>query len=698
MSRLGITRTRAVRGLSVAVLGLVALAPAASGSRAGADAADRWNAAPSPTAVVGYRSQAALARVLRLHPGLVLRRIPALGVAEILPRAKPQFFANATADLRGIDYVEPPVARMDDSEPALAPSAANLPGGVLEWQYAAARMDAVPSSVLRAASAITIGVVDTGADVTAPDISAKAPLTHSVVNGGQAVRDAIGHGTFVAALAAGSITNNDGIAGFGGDARLMIVQASATQGAFSDFDEAAAIVWAVDHGARILNLSLGGPDTSTTERKAIDYAVAHGALIVAAVGNEHDQANPVEYPAALVQPVGSDGRGGTGLSVGASDTDGNRAPFSNTGSHLSLVAPGVNVLSALSTVGANIGYVKVPVPGATGGIYAFGSGTSFAAPEVSGAAALVWAANPALTAQQVAQILKETASNRGGWNNELGYGVIDVAAAVARASGRQESGGAVPSRSAAQLTLQGAADGGRIRLTWIGTAAERVLALGARRDGPDPHRAPFDKADIGRVRGPRGSHLRICRRGARCRRRPHGRVEHGHGRRVRSEGGSDADLVAGGRGRSPHRRPHSVPHTTRRIGAGRRPQNPDRGLRRRQMAGGGRRDHERGRAGNLEVLARPGHLPRPGPLLGSARPGRRREPDGFGPSELGLRRARCARRVRAGARRSARSPCRSGVRRRSSTGRPRRGRRAASPFPPGCQGSPCAARRAVPGR
>ena len=486
MSRLGITRARAIRGLLVAALGLVALAPAASGSRAGADAADRWNAAPSPTAVVGYRSQAALARVLRLHPGLVLRRIPALGVAEILPRAKPQFFANATADLRGIDYVEPPVARMDDSEPALAPSAANLPGGVLEWQYAAARMDAVPSSVLRAASAITIGVVDTGADVTAPDISAKAPLTYSVVNGGQAVRDAIGHGTFVAALAAGSITNNDGIAGFGGDARLMIVQASATQGAFSDFDEAAAIVWAVDHGARILNLSLGGPDTSTTERKAIDYAVAHGALIVAAVGNEHDQANPVEYPAALVQPVGSDGRGGTGLSVGASDTDGGRAPFSNTGSHLSLVAPGVNVLSALSTVGANIGYVKVPVPGTTRGIYAFGSGTSFAAPEVSGAAALVWAANPALTAQQVAQILKETASNRGGWNNELGYGVIDVAAAVARASGRQEGGGAVPSRSAAQLTLQGAADGGRIRLTWIGTAAG-AYSLSVR-DGTGPTR------------------------------------------------------------------------------------------------------------------------------------------------------------------------------------------------------------------
>ena len=478
MSRLGLTRTRVVRGLSVAALGLVALAPAASSSGVGAGAADRWNAAPSPTAVVGYRSRADLARVLRRHPGLVLRSIPALGVAEILPRAKPQFFATATADLQGIDYVEPPVVRMDDSDPALEPSSASLPGGVLEWQYAAARVDRVPDSVLRAAAAITIAVVDTGADITAPDIAAKSPVTHSVVTRGQVVRDTVGHGTFVAALAAGSITNGDGIAGFGGDARLAIVQASASQGAFSDFDEAAGIVWAVDHGARILNLSLGGPDTSTTERKAIDYAVSHGALLVAAVGNEHDQSNPVEYPAALVQPVGSNGRGGAGLAVGASDSDGNRAPFSNTGSHLSLVAPGVNVLSALSTAGANIGYVKVPVPGARSGIYAFGSGTSFAAPEVSGAAALVWAANPSLSAQQVAQIIKETASNRGSWNDELGYGVIDVAAAVGRASGRAETGAAV--------TLRGAADGGRIRLTWAGQGA-KAYSLSVR-DGAGPAR------------------------------------------------------------------------------------------------------------------------------------------------------------------------------------------------------------------
>src|SRR5437868_3326809 len=81
---------------------------------------------------------------------------------------------------------------------------------------------------------------------------------------------------------AGSVTNGEGIAGFGGDARLIVIKAGPGDGSFSDVDESNAIVYAVDHGARIINLSLGGPATSTTERKAIDYATSHGALVVAA--------------------------------------------------------------------------------------------------------------------------------------------------------------------------------------------------------------------------------------------------------------------------------------------------------------------------------------------------------------------------------------------------------------------------------
>jgi subtilisin family serine protease len=170
---------------------------------------------------------------------------------------------------------------------------------------------------------------DTGADLAAPDLAAKAPVTYSVRTRSTAVSDSNGHGTFVASLAAGSSSNGDGIAGSSGDARLMVIEAADRHGSFTDIDEAAAIVYAVDHGARIINLSLGGPTTSSTERRAVDYALAKGALLVAAIGNSHGGGNPVEYPAALLPPVGSRGVGGRGLSVGARRGRA-RASFSNT--------------------------------------------------------------------------------------------------------------------------------------------------------------------------------------------------------------------------------------------------------------------------------------------------------------------------------------------------------------------------------
>ncbi len=498
MHRLRLTRKQLVRGLSLTVVGLAAIAPAASSSRSGQDAVSLWEAAPSPTAIVGYTSKADLKRALKVHPGVVLRTIPALGAAEILPVTPPRYFATATADLKGIDYVEPPVIRRRFAEPGLERVSAQS-GGVLEWQYPAARVDAVPDSIKRAASSVTIAVIDTGADLAAPDIGTKAPTTYSVVGAGRDVRDTVGHGTFVAALAAGSDTNGDGIAGFGGSAKLMVVQASRSQTAFTDFDEAAAIVWAIDHGARILNLSLGGPDTSTTERDAIAYAVKHGALVVTAVGNEHAEDNPVEYPAALVQPVGSNGRGGTGLSVGASDETGARADFSSTGSHLSLVAPGTRVLSAISSTAPNTGYARVAVPGAAAGIYAFGSGTSFATPEVAGAAALVWAANPQLTAQQVAQILKDTASNHGVWNDATGYGVLDAAAAVSAATDGGQSPAPVtpkPAPAAAAATPPTARS-----TTGAARASASTLALGvSTRRG----RAPLELVVRARLVAPGG--------------------------------------------------------------------------------------------------------------------------------------------------------------------------------------------------
>jgi subtilisin family serine protease len=321
--------------------------------------------------------------------------------------------------------VHAPVSRLLLGEPALARLGGAAP---LQWQFRATRADLVPAWVARAAAGITIAVVDTGADATAPDLAAKAPIQRNVVTGANFVSDPRGHGTLVASLAGGSVTNGDGIAGFGGDAGLMIVQANRSGNTFTDVDEAAAIVWAVDNGARIINLSIGGVDTSEAERQAIEYAISRGVLLVAAVGNGGEHGNRISYPAALL--------GGRGLTVGASTPGGKRAKFSSAASYLSLLAPGVRVLGALSPTASASAFPRARIPGATAaGTYGYGTGTSYATPQVAGAAALVWATDPTRTATEVAQILQRTATGRARWSPQVGYGILDVAAAVASALG-----------------------------------------------------------------------------------------------------------------------------------------------------------------------------------------------------------------------------------------------------------------------
>jgi subtilisin family serine protease len=360
--------------------------------------------------VVPYRSATQL-HSLERSGARIVRRLPALHsvVVESTQRL------GTRPVLRHAQVVD---------EPALAETF--LPGVAWEWQWDAANMAAVPDWALRASKDVTVAVIDSGADLRAPDLADKSPETWSVLTRSPRVRDNLGHGTFVASLAVGSVENGIGISGFGGDAKLLVVQAIDSDGFVTDVDEAAAIVYAVKHGARIVNLSLGGSETSPIERRAIRWAAKRGVLIVASAGNGYEEGNAVEYPAALLQPVGSRGRGGIGLAVGATQLDGTRAPFSNTGSYLSLAAPGSNVFAAES---ADSAWPRADLPWASPGYYGWASGTSFSAPLVAGAAALVWGVDPDLSAAQVAGILKQSASGNG-WNSQLGWGRLDVAAAV----------------------------------------------------------------------------------------------------------------------------------------------------------------------------------------------------------------------------------------------------------------------------
>jgi subtilisin family serine protease len=166
-------------------------------------------------------------------------------------------------------------------------------------------------------------------------------------------------------------------------------------------------VWASDHAARVVNLSLGGPTSSRLLSDAVRYATAHGALVVAAAGNE---SGAVGYPARIA----------TVLGVGAVDSSLARAAFSNTGAGLDIMGPGVGIVQ--QTLGASAdSYVDESL-----------SGTSMATPFVAAAAALVLAVKPKSTPARVARLLERTAQDLGaaGRDGETGYGLVRADRAV----------------------------------------------------------------------------------------------------------------------------------------------------------------------------------------------------------------------------------------------------------------------------
>src|ERR1700686_4275729 len=157
------------------------------------------------TRVLTARSPEALRTLLARTNLRVVRRLPALDAVEVVGTVGSRTVARY------------PFSQPQSTEPAVRDM--YWVGVPYEWQYTTVRVDQVPDSVLRAAANVKIAGIDTGVDLRQPDIAAKAPQVYSVIHRSPDVRDYYGHGTFVASLAAGSITNGEGIAGFGGDAK-----------------------------------------------------------------------------------------------------------------------------------------------------------------------------------------------------------------------------------------------------------------------------------------------------------------------------------------------------------------------------------------------------------------------------------------------------------------------------------------------
>ncbi|MBC7951125.1 MAG: S8 family serine peptidase [Rhodospirillaceae bacterium] len=298
--------------------------------------------------------------------------------------------------------------------------------------YGLAQVGALgPFAANRAGAGVTVGIIDTGIDLEHQDfIGAIDPNSTDIISGINAnVDDHGGHGTAVAGVIGARADGYDA-RGIAPESTLLAVRseyACSPGCGFYHSDLARATTYAADHGAKVLNFSLGGngvdPDWQTALTNAltpgmladgITFDPAKERVIVAAAGNSGG-ANPID-PAAWLASASGQGRG---LAVGAVGTDGvTLASFSNkagTAKDYFLVAPGVSIVSS-----------------ANGGGTRAVSGTSFSAPAVSGAAAVVWGASPFLTGKQVVDILLNSATDLGaaGVDDTYGHGLLNLDAAL----------------------------------------------------------------------------------------------------------------------------------------------------------------------------------------------------------------------------------------------------------------------------
>lgn len=274
---------------------------------------------------------------------------------------------------------------------------------------------------------VRVAVIDTGVDAGHPDLAGRVGsgrnFSGSEPNNDSADRN--GHGTHVAGIIAARTGNGTGIAGLAGHANVEIlpVKAVGDDGTGTAWSVAQAIRWAVDAGADVINISLGGTGHSTVEQEAIAYARARSVVVVAAAGNSTGSVD-LFYPASFPGVI----------AVGAVDQNLEPAYFSSPGRALDLMAPGVEITAPFPS-GLPCEAPRCFVE--NGASYATFDGTSFAAPHVTAAAALLTLANPNIMPPEVEDRLKAFALDMGaaGRDDESGYGLLQMADALSGGAG-----------------------------------------------------------------------------------------------------------------------------------------------------------------------------------------------------------------------------------------------------------------------
>jgi subtilisin family serine protease len=344
-------------------------------------------------------------------------------------------------DLPGVEWAEPDRVRRVSFVPTdpLAPK---------QW-YALANRAYDAWTTPPPLAPVRVAVIDSGVDLTHPDLARQVAVAKSFVGG--TAQDTRGHGTIVAGIIAAQLDNGVGIAGLAPAAELVVAKVVSPNGTISVQAESRAIHWAVDRGARVVNVSLGGlrdprnpgRDTySRLEQEAIAYAVKRGAVVVAAVGNS-DQAPRTpwrfaSYPAALPHVLG----------VSALTRGGASPSFSNRDAvYNDVAAPGEDILSTFprSLTGERASCVDQGYTPCATDEFRPPEGTSFAAPQASAVAANLLGARPLLRPEQVTTIIERAAVDASaqtgcpacapGRDSYTGWGALDATGAMTALGG-----------------------------------------------------------------------------------------------------------------------------------------------------------------------------------------------------------------------------------------------------------------------
>jgi len=267
-----------------------------------------------------------------------------------------------------------------------------------------------------------------GVDLTNPEFKDPSSGRNNLVQGYNAftrssdsedVQDDNGHGTAMAGVIAALKDNNKGIVGIAPDAKIMPIKAMDADGEGEDSIIADGIIWAVDNGAKIINLSIGSEEQSKILDDALKYAADKGCLLVGASGNKKgfDDGQPIQSDQTQ-EPISNEvaypGADPNVLAVSAVDRYDRITDFSLIGPEVRLSAPGNRILTTFWS------------PDEIG--LAYSTGTSIATPLVSASAALLWSGYPELTAQDIERALFSSASDLGarGQDDQYGFGRVDV--------------------------------------------------------------------------------------------------------------------------------------------------------------------------------------------------------------------------------------------------------------------------------